>query len=246
MKLDAAIDVAISRAIEQRGSWLVEVGTGYERWARITPAVDASLELLVPLDWVRCRLLLQSRRVVDPAAMRMLGFRDTEFGWLKPIRAYAGAKAEATGTLERVFTDMLDASLADESTCYEDYPGVVPGRPAPPIEASHAEHIRASLALFEFDPDGDVLIHAGLPSWLYLQLSLVHGRRVSVDVTSRDEEPPEIPGFEPSPEVEGGVCASFDLDEVPEVAAGLLHDSLSVDPEDPLFVELGSVRLPYE
>jgi hypothetical protein len=246
MKLRAAISLAITRAVEQRGSWEVVVGGGYERWANITAAVDGSLELVVPVEWVRRGLLRQSRRQVDPAAMQLLGFRVEAYVWVKPIRAYAGAGAEARATLERVFTELLDASLEDDSTCEEDYPGVVPGRPASPPDASHAEHIRASLALFDFDPDGDICIHAGLPSCLYLQLALEPGRRVTVDVTCGDDERPEIPGFEPSPEVESGVRASFDLKEVPAVGARLLHERLSVDPTDPLFVELGSERLAQE
>jgi hypothetical protein len=43
--------------------------------------------------------------------------------------------------------------------------------------------------------------------------------------------------------LENAVQAAFDVEEVPAVAS-LLHDRQSVAASDPLFVELGSERLP--
>ena len=93
--------------------------------------------------------------------MRSLGVEEAEFGWLKTIRAYGGAGREATGSLERVYTEHLEASLDEDATVDEIHTGVVPGQPLPSPDAPHTEHIRASLALFVLDPEGDVLIDAG-------------------------------------------------------------------------------------
>ena len=246
MTLRDAIALAIERAVERRGCWDVQVGRGDHRWAEITAAVDGSLQLAMYPDFFVRRWLMRSRRELEPAAMRSLGFETYEFGWLKPIRAYGGADREAAATLERVFVEQLDASLDDDASVDESYPGVLPDRPAPPPDASHAEHIRASLELFDIDPEADVCIHAGLPSAMYLQLALDADGRVVMIVTQRDDERPEIPGFAPDDELAWAVHATFDIAEIPAVAAEVLHDHLSIDPVEPLFVELGSEELPYE
>ena len=61
-----------------------------------------------------------------------------------------------------------------------------------------------------------------------------------VVVTPRDEVRPEIPGFGPDDEIEWAVQATFEIQEVPAVAAEVLHERLSVDPAEPLWVELGT------
>lgn len=63
-----------------------------------------------------------------------------------------------------------------------------------------------------------------------------------VVVTPRDGVRLEIPGFVPDDELESAVQATFEIHEIPAVAADVLHDRLSIDPAEPLFEELGSAR----
>jgi hypothetical protein len=240
MTLRSGIALAIERAVERRGCWVVETSRSSSRRAWVIAAVDGSLQLGVPREWEERRGLRKSQRFLGRDAMRSLGFEEAEHGWFKPIRAYPGVAREAAGILEGVFTEQFGASLDDDATVDEEYPGVVPGRPVPPPDAPHEEHIRASLALFDVDPEADVCIHAGLPSHLFLQLSLSQDGRVVVVVTPREEVRPEIPGFGPDDEIEWAVQAAFEIEEVPAVATGLLHERLSVDAADPLWVELGT------
>ena len=116
------------------------------------------------------------------------------------VAGLPGAAERAADGIERLFTGPLERSLDEGAGLWFDYPGLVPGRPAPPPEASHAEHLQAAMAIFDLDTDAGVLISAGLPSHMYRQVSLAGDQPVDVHVTGRDgEPPPPIAGYTESP-----------------------------------------------
>lgn len=245
MRVRDAIGAAIERAIEVRGTYVVELKRDPGMRVHVSAAVDGSLELVVQDQGRPKGLLRRSRGALDPAEMHALGFR-MDHAWVSTVPAHPGAAAGAASTMERLFTGPLGISLDANAELWCDYTGVVPGWPMAPAGAPYAEHLRVTTALFELDPDADILIAAGRPSWTYLHLQLTDHGRVEVHVTGREGEPLEIPGFTASSEIEGALQSDYELEELPAVAAGLLHEHLAVGEGEPLFIELGSLILPDE
>jgi hypothetical protein len=245
MTLGDAIGEAIERAVERRGGYCVRLKRDFKLGFDVIAAVDGSLEVIVPDRGRRRGLLRRSREALDRLATGALGFRMDDNGiWVLTAPAHSSASAGVAAALERLFTGPLATSLESGVELWSDYTGIVPGHPMPPPHAPHSVHLRASLAVFELGVDVGVVVFAGRPTWLFLQLELVDDGRVEVLVTPRPGQALEIAGFTPSPELPGAVSSVHESDAVPGLAADLLHEHLAVGEGEPLFIELCSAELP--
>ena len=232
------------QALEVRGSYDIELKRDVELRVSVSAAVDGSLEV-VTNDRGPRKGLLRSRGALDRYEMAAIGFHPQEGIWTLAVAGQPGAAERAIDAIERLFTGPLERSLDERAELWFDYPGLVPGAPAPPPEAPHAEHIEASMAIFELDREADVILSAGVPSSLFLQFSLAGDDLVQVHVTGRNgEPPPPIAGYTDSPEIEGGLFSELDRETFPAAAAALLHDDLGVGETEPLFVYLSSDVVP--
>ena len=244
MTLREAIRAAIARALETRGCCDVELERDGALRVSVIAAADGSLEVLTN-DRGSRKGLRRRREALDRYEMAAVGFQPQRDIWVLLVPGLPGAAERAADGIERLFTGPLERSLDEGAGLWFDYPGLVPDRPVPPPDAPHVEHLQASMAIFELDPEADVIISAGAPSDLFLQFSLAGDNRVEVHVTGRGgERPPPIAGYTDSPEIERALWAEHERETFPRTAADLLHDQLGVAEGDPLFVYLSSGALP--
>ncbi len=179
MTLREAIALAVERAVAVRGCYDIWPDGDSSRSVNVAVAVDGSFESYLR-DLGPPGGLLRRRGPLDAAAMGELGFRLHEQLWALGVAPYPGAGQSLVATLERLFSGPLEASLDGGAELWHDYSGLVPGRPAPAPHAPLTEHLRASIGLFEVDPDAAVVVHAGLPSRTRLEFFLAEPGVVGV------------------------------------------------------------------